>query len=79
MESMAKSLSVDKIAVAGDCPACGAQRLQRYEVLSEGGWFRVVKCQVCLRSVERKPWNRLGYVTRNHADVVIASHKRDKK
>jgi hypothetical protein len=29
-------------------------------VVSEGGWFQVVKCRHCLLSVERAPWSRLG-------------------
>lgn len=49
-------------AVSGDCPECGAQALQRYPVLSEGGWFMAVKCQACLYSVSREPWHRLGPV-----------------
>ena len=50
-------------AVAGDCGACGAQALMRYPVLSEGGWFLVVKCQDCLHSNSRERWNRLGHIT----------------
>ena len=56
--------SVTREAVDGTCPACGAAALARYPVLSEGGWFEVVKCQSCLYSVERRPWHRLGWVTR---------------
>ena len=48
--------------VAGVCPECGARVLQRYPVLSEGGWFMAVKCQECLCSVSREPWHRLGPV-----------------
>ena len=40
--------------VAGSCPACKAQALASYPALSEGGWFRVVKCQACLESLERQ-------------------------
>lgn len=49
-------------AVAGTCPACGADTLQRYPVLSEGGWYQVVKCAACLHSVSREKWHRLGHV-----------------
>lgn len=49
-------------AVPGACSACGAEELQRYPVLSEGGWFMVVKCQACLSSQSRERWNRLGPV-----------------
>jgi vanillate/4-hydroxybenzoate decarboxylase subunit D len=54
------TLSVEKEAVEGTCPACGKATLKRYPVLSEGGWFQVVKCQSCLHSVSREPWSRLG-------------------
>lgn len=49
-------------AVAGQCDACGAESLQRYPVLSEGGWFMVVKCAGCLHSMSREKWHRLGHV-----------------
>ncbi len=58
----AKGVSAVKAPAAGDCPACGASALARYEVLSEGGWFRVLKCQECLVAVEREPWARCGHV-----------------
>lgn len=50
-------------AVDGSCPHCSDGPLMRYPVLSEGGWFMVVKCQQCLHSVSREKWNRLGYVS----------------
>ena len=56
--------TVEREAVEGACPTCGAEALQRYPVLSDGGWFVAVKCQACLQSVTREPWNRLGYVVR---------------
>lgn len=49
--------------VTGACDACGAETLMRYPVLSEGGWFMVVKCQSCLHSQQREKWRRLGHVT----------------
>lgn len=49
--------------VAGHCDECGAEALQRYPALSEGGWYMVVKCQNCLHSQRRDKWNRLGHVT----------------
>lgn len=49
--------------VNGACSSCGAEALQRYPVLSEGGWFMVVKCQDCLHSASREPWNLLGHVS----------------
>lgn len=49
--------------VDGTCDECGAEHLMRYPVLSEGGWFMVVKCQDCLYSQSREKWTRLGHVT----------------
>lgn len=56
-------LSVPREEVEGTCPACGAADLKAYPVLSEGGWFQVVKCQSCLASTSREPWNLLGSIT----------------
>jgi predicted RNA-binding Zn-ribbon protein involved in translation (DUF1610 family) len=56
------TLSVEKEPVEGACPECGEAELRRYPVLSEEGWMNVVKCQVCLYSVEREPGARLGPV-----------------
>ena len=58
-----QELVVERGDAEGLCPQCSGT-LQRYPVLSEGGWFQVVKCQECLHSVSREPWLRLGYVTR---------------
>lgn len=52
----------EKEPVAGVCAECGATELARYPVLSEGGWFMVVKCQACLHSKSRERWNRLGHI-----------------
>lgn len=46
---------VERTPVEGECSACGAAALMRYPVLSEGGWFDVVKCQRCLHSESREP------------------------
>lgn len=53
-------LSVRRETVDGTCPECGAQALQAYPILSEGGWFDVVKCADCLYSVAREPGPKLG-------------------
>jgi len=58
------STTVERESVEGTCPECGRQELKRYPVLSDGGWFLAVKCQHCLCSVSRTPWNRLGSVIR---------------
>jgi hypothetical protein len=54
----------ERSPVSGSCPECGAAALARYPVVSEGGWFEVVKCQECLASVARTRWSRLGWVSR---------------
>jgi endogenous inhibitor of DNA gyrase (YacG/DUF329 family) len=46
--------------VPGACPECGAESLARYRVMSEGGWWLVVKCAQCLHSVSREPGPMLG-------------------
>ena len=61
------SMSVEREVVHGSCPSCGASGLRSYPVLSEGGWFLVVKCQECLTSLQRTPWNKYGYITRDEA------------
>jgi len=58
------TLTVEREPVEGTCPACGRDELRRDPVLSDGGWFMVVKCQQCLYSVSREAWNRLGTVVR---------------
>ena len=56
-------LHVEREAVAGSCPACGGEALARYPVLSEGGWWDVVKCQGCLTSVERRRGGLFGPIS----------------
>jgi vanillate/4-hydroxybenzoate decarboxylase subunit D len=53
-------LSVERTPVGGACPACGAEDLAEYRVISEGGWWDVRKCQSCLHSVSRTKAPRLG-------------------
>jgi len=47
-------------AVDGVCPSCGEARLASYRVLSEGGWWDVVKCRNCLTSLSRTPGPLFG-------------------
>ncbi|GEM31257.1 hypothetical protein NN3_22640 [Nocardia neocaledoniensis NBRC 108232] len=54
------TLSVARAGVPGACPRCAAESVQRYPVLSEGGWFDVVKCANCLYSLRRDPGPKLG-------------------
>jgi hypothetical protein len=44
-------------------PGATAADFRRYPVLSEGGWYVVVKHQPTLRSVTRVPWTLLGPTT----------------
>lgn len=60
---IAPGLSVERKPVDGSCPSCDAAELSAYPVLSEGGWYRVVKCQRCLTSLTREPWTLLGPVS----------------
>jgi hypothetical protein len=64
-----QSSAPEKEPVAGECPRCGAEDLARYPVLAVGGWFMVVKCQRCLHSVSREPWNRLGWIRLGRAEL----------
>lgn len=63
---------VERTPVEGTCGGCGAASLAAYPVLSEGGWFNVVKCCACLRSIERIPWTLLGPVHLTSEGIVIA-------
>jgi hypothetical protein len=40
--------------VAGRCPECGGDDIAAYRVLSDAGWWDVVKCQRCLYLLDRK-------------------------
>ena len=53
MSSQAPGIDASREPVYGSCPNCGESGLARYQVLAEGGWFEVVKCQSCLHTVER--------------------------
>ena len=48
---------------AGNCPGCGAHSLAAYRVLSEGGWWDVIKCRDCLTSVDRRRGPLLGVLS----------------
>jgi vanillate/4-hydroxybenzoate decarboxylase subunit D len=54
------TLAVVRTPVEGKCPECGEEKLESYPVLSEGGWFDVVKCANCLHSTSREPGPKLG-------------------
>ncbi len=50
------ALSID----LADHPGVQLDDLRRYPVLSEGGWFIVIKDQRTLMTLSRKPWRLLG-------------------
>jgi hypothetical protein len=55
-----KELSELGVNLEQDFPGSTADDFKRYPVLSEGGWFMVVRHQPTLRDVSRTPWNLLG-------------------
>ncbi|MES2495694.1 MAG: hypothetical protein V4618_06255 [Pseudomonadota bacterium] len=56
---------LDKIGVdlEADFPGSTPDDFMEYPVLSEGGWFIVVKHQRTLVTVSKKPWRLLGPIT----------------
>lgn len=46
-----------------DHPGQTIENLRQYPVLSEGGWFMVIKDQKSLRCISRQPWRLLGPIT----------------
>ena len=60
MRSAEPYLHVERLPVEGSCPECLDQELAEYDVMAEGGWWHVVKCQSCLASVSRKQGPMFG-------------------
>jgi hypothetical protein len=59
-----KYISVNKTDAKVVCPMCGSHDVKRYAVISEGGWWNVTKCQICLHSLDRsRSERRLGPIT----------------
>ena len=63
-----EAVSADDLATLGinlgrDFPGHKLSELRRYPVLSEGGWFTVIKNQQTLETISRQPWRRLGPIT----------------
>ena len=59
-EARLRELGVD---LAEHFPGATPAEFLEYPVLSEGGWFMVVKHQPTLRTVSRVPWKLLGPIT----------------
>jgi N-methylhydantoinase B len=55
--------AVTRDPVDSRCPECGSEQVLRYPVLADNGWQMVDKCQVCLCSLARRPWRRLGFLS----------------
>ncbi|WP_413300989.1 hypothetical protein AA0X95_20155 [Bacillus sp. 1P10SD] len=53
---------VEKKSVNGECPECKSTDIKAYPVLSEGGWWKVEKCQSCLCSIKREKWGLFGSI-----------------
>jgi len=51
------------IDLGRDFPGHKLSDLRRYPVLSEGGWFTVIKNQQTLETISRQPWRLLGPIT----------------
>jgi hypothetical protein len=56
-------VAATRTAVPGKCPECGHETLAAYRVLSEGGWWDVIKCRDCLASVQRSAGPLLGVLS----------------
>jgi hypothetical protein len=60
-----ESVTSEELKEAGvdldrDFPGCKTSDFKKYPVLSDGGWFIVIKNQKTLASVSRKRWRLLG-------------------
>ena len=49
-----ETLFEKKQKVEGICPECGGHDIASYRVLTDAGWWEVMKCQSCLYSLDRK-------------------------
>jgi hypothetical protein len=59
------------VDLARDFPGASLSEFKRYPVLSEGGWYMVIKHLPTLRSVSRVPWNLLGPVPLTSNGLVL--------
>lgn len=58
----AADLCAAGIDLARDFPGLALADLREYPVLSEGGWFIVIKHPHTLQEIARRPWRLLGPV-----------------
>lgn len=76
MRPATPTVEAQRLSVEGACPSCGTEALQRYRVLSEGGWWEVVKCGHCLHSLSRDPGPLFGTLTTAIQSLVPTGTKR---
>ena len=77
MRPATPTVEARRLSVEGACPSCGTEALQRYRVLSEGGWWEVVKCGRCLHSVSREPGPLFGTLTSAIQSLLPTATKRE--
>jgi hypothetical protein len=65
-----EDLAAAGIDLAADFPDQSLADLRQYPVLSEGGWFIVIKNPQTLQEISRRPWSLLG-------PVELLSHSLD--
>ena len=63
-----KALGID---LERDFPGSSIEDFKRYPVLSEGGWYLVVKHLPSLKSIDRTPWRLLGPITLTSDGLII--------
>jgi len=71
-EVTATELAELGVEIERDFPGSTVTDFRRYPVLSEGGWFNVVKHMPTLTSVSRTPWTLLGPVSLTSAGLELA-------
>jgi hypothetical protein len=64
-------LAVAGVEIARDFPGASPDEFKRYPVLSEGGWYMVIKHQPTLRVVSRNRWRLLGPIRLTYEDLQI--------
>lgn len=60
---LTSTVSAPRTSASGRCPECGGGTLASYRVMSEGGWWSVIKCQECLASIAREAAPMFGAFT----------------
>lgn len=66
-----EDLDAHGIDLEKDFPGSTVSDFKQYPVLSDGGWFMVIKHQPTLTSVSREPWKLLGPIELTSHDLHI--------